>query len=71
MSVAARVVIEATADGKFRVGSQGLDPAVVETMLLRALAGIQRELLARRVVQLQREGIVVAHAIPGDGGHVR
>lgn len=64
-----RVIVEVDATGKFRVGAEGIPIEVAEGMLLRALAGLQRELLAKRVVQLQREGIVVAARLPSDGGH--
>jgi len=63
-----RVVVEVDAAGHFRVGAEGISPEVAEGMLLRALAGLQRELLAKRVVEVQRQGIVVTAKLPGDGG---
>ena len=64
----AQVIIEVDGLGNIKLGAQGLTQEAAERVLIAALAGLQRELLARRVVQLQREGLVVTAQLPGDGG---
>ena len=67
----AQVVIEVDGQGNLKLGALGLTQEATERILIAVLAGLQRELLARRVVALQREGIVVAQALPGDGQRVQ
>jgi len=65
----ARVVIEVDGQGNVKLGVQGLTQEATERILIAVLAGLQRELLARRVVALQREGIVVASVLPAQPGN--
>lgn len=63
-----KLVIETDGKGNYLIGGEGIPPEMVEVILLGALAGVQRVLLAKKVVELQREGIQVVATLPGDGG---
>lgn len=51
----ARVTLEGLPDGNVTINSQGVPAPVVERILIAALAGVQRELTARRVMELRDE----------------
>lgn len=65
-----RVTIELHPNGNILVDSRGVDSGSLERALLTTIAGIQRELTARRVAELldrprQQTQIIGAHDLPG------